>query len=378
MKIKTIQNKSGRELLKVSLSKKETFDYATASALQKKSETYLLPFSFDDDEKLPDLYYDLSNCIPLKTLVKSRLSQHQFESILKHFVAALDSLSTSDLNEKNLLFGFDFVFIQTDSSKPQLAYLPLLNRAQDDRAALDLLQEFAEQAHFITKEDEQFAQRFLDFIKQQSVFSTIKMQEFFGKGIHIQTQESGEHTASTVRVRQRGATEQTAEKGEARQTAVFGREFVGSDSGLPSRTQTTERRSVTESILAAVSEDFEIAEDPSALLPVENAAPKKAVVKHYWLVRVADEKRWKLSHGNLVVGRSKTCDIQVSDSGTVSRQHALLTVNSSGVSIVDKASSNGTFVNEQRLKPERSFLLQEGSHISLGKEDFLLLASTDG
>lgn len=47
----------------------------------------------------------------------------------------------------------------------------------------------------------------------------------------------------------------------------------------------------------------------------------------------------------------------------VSRRHAEFKVDSQGLSICDLGSSNGTFVNEQRLTPRQASLLKAGDRV---------------
>ncbi|HEX3528785.1 MAG TPA: adenylate/guanylate cyclase domain-containing protein [Thermoanaerobaculia bacterium] len=68
-----------------------------------------------------------------------------------------------------------------------------------------------------------------------------------------------------------------------------------------------------------------------------------------------------------LVGRAMACDLLISDP-TVSRQHAELESSSAGVVVHDLQSTNGTYVNGQRVA--REALAPPGSHISFGKVDF--------
>lgn len=51
----------------------------------------------------------------------------------------------------------------------------------------------------------------------------------------------------------------------------------------------------------------------------------------------------------------------------VSRQHAILKRGEDVLSIIDLNSANGTFLNGQKLSPERPRLLRDGDEIRLGK-----------
>lgn len=77
-----------------------------------------------------------------------------------------------------------------------------------------------------------------------------------------------------------------------------------------------------------------------------------------------------------VIGRDPMADIVISDP-EVSRQHVRLTRSEDGYQIQDLGSTNGTFVNGQRLAGE-SLLLQAGQEILLGSSIVLLYLESVG
>jgi hypothetical protein len=64
-----------------------------------------------------------------------------------------------------------------------------------------------------------------------------------------------------------------------------------------------------------------------------------------------------------LLGRGTDCDLRLIDPG-VSRHHAELRVENDQVVLVDRGSTNGTFVNGQ---PVRRVVLTDGTHITLGR-----------
>ncbi|MBK8010599.1 MAG: FHA domain-containing protein [Deltaproteobacteria bacterium] len=56
-----------------------------------------------------------------------------------------------------------------------------------------------------------------------------------------------------------------------------------------------------------------------------------------------------LRSGENILGRLEECDIPILD-GSISRQHARLVCGPAGVSVTDLSSSNGTFLNDQRIE----------------------------
>ena len=79
-------------------------------------------------------------------------------------------------------------------------------------------------------------------------------------------------------------------------------------------------------------------------------------------VLVFDGTRHEVRQRNVVLGRSRDCDIQLADSN-VSRRHAELRQEGTSYWIIDLGSTNGTEVNGKRVKRAK---LSDGDTIVLG------------
>jgi predicted component of type VI protein secretion system len=106
----------------------------------------------------------------------------------------------------------------------------------------------------------------------------------------------------------------------------------------------------------------------NVLEAIESTLPQLHMpgIKQVILVRMEDGIQWDIDLGKHMLGRSRFCDIQISDSAAVSRHHAQLTHTNEGVYITDQGSSNGTIVDNVRLMPFQQAALQDGSMIILG------------
>ena len=76
---------------------------------------------------------------------------------------------------------------------------------------------------------------------------------------------------------------------------------------------------------------------------------------------------WKLSNKDYKIGRSSENNI-ILDDITVSRNHALLSVNNKNIKITDNNSTNGIYINTEI---EIEYELKSGDKIQIGK--YLLL-----
>ncbi len=106
------------------------------------------------------------------------------------------------------------------------------------------------------------------------------------------------------------------------------------------------------------------------------APPLGCVSRNAILVRIYPQKGIgepiELSASHLTIGR-EGCDLNLSDD-SVSRCHAALSWDGSSHVLCDLRSTNGTFVNEQRITSVR---LQIGDRIRFGKQIFKYLGETD-
>ena len=112
--------------------------------------------------------------------------------------------------------------------------------------------------------------------------------------------------------------------------------------------------------------DFEVAsrtEKGDVRRPAAPPAPSRAPVRLTPVLEIAGE-RYSLNSESVVLGRSSEADIVVDDTG-VSRRHLEIRVESGEARAVDLGSTNGSFVNGQRV--QGSAELRDGSTISLGR-----------
>lgn len=88
---------------------------------------------------------------------------------------------------------------------------------------------------------------------------------------------------------------------------------------------------------------------------------------NFKLKRISDGEEFTLSETSLIVGRSDSSDIQVTE-GHPSREHARIAERNGAVLVEDLHSTNGTFVNSKRIDEATS--LQPGDVVKFGDEAF--------
>lgn len=114
----------------------------------------------------------------------------------------------------------------------------------------------------------------------------------------------------------------------------------------------------------------------SAREPERPAAPSRQPA-HLQPVLDIDGRRYSLNAPSIVLGRSSEADILIDDTG-VSRRHLEIRTEHGSSHAVDLGSTNGTYVNGQRVNG--SVGLTDGSSISMGRTKiiFRLVAPRNG
>jgi hypothetical protein len=116
-------------------------------------------------------------------------------------------------------------------------------------------------------------------------------------------------------------------------------------------------------VYRAVPADTEMASAEELGLEPEPEPPPAAVT--------VDGTSHELRKPSMVIGRSKECDIRVSDPN-VSRRHAEIRQEAGAYWVVDLGSTNGLTVNGRQLKRSK---LDEGDRITLGSTELVFTRS---
>ncbi len=107
--------------------------------------------------------------------------------------------------------------------------------------------------------------------------------------------------------------------------------------------------------------------DPHGASPSARPQGTAAQTAHKYLLVFEDIKgsprTFELRDGENLVGRDASCAIAIED-GSVSRNHAVLTVKGGEVRLKDLGSKNHTYIDQQKISSEVK--IKEGTHIAFG------------
>ena len=114
-------------------------------------------------------------------------------------------------------------------------------------------------------------------------------------------------------------------------------------------------------------------------LAAEKAAVHKSAQRaSVLLMRLADGRAYNIDKDLVRVGRSeKRCDIVLENNHLISNHHMNIIVENGICYVQDAGSSNGTFVNGERLKENEKVSVENAAALRISKEEFLLFYRTE-
>ncbi len=107
--------------------------------------------------------------------------------------------------------------------------------------------------------------------------------------------------------------------------------------------------------------------------------PERGVALHLGddakAIYVVDEQVFILGRKYMGEGKDKVIDLTPYDGyeNGVSKRHAMIRRSADGYEIIDLGSTNGTWLNRQKLIPQRAYRLYSGAYISLGRLSLYLI-----
>lgn len=140
--------------------------------------------------------------------------------------------------------------------------------------------------------------------------------------------------------------------------AAFDHQFHGAilwDITAPRWWQSTARKSNFWQKLDLAIESGEAARNMGARLVIRSIDGR----------RVEEEIAYPFDQDRVVIGRGRSADVRIPHR-TISELHAILERTVEGYRLIDQASTNGTWVADQRLVPQRARRLKDGDVIRLG------------
>lgn len=94
--------------------------------------------------------------------------------------------------------------------------------------------------------------------------------------------------------------------------------------------------------------------------PVNSSCNQKV-----YLYRIDNNEKIAISKPSFIIGKNGICDYVIHGNNAISRQHAEINLKNNNVYIIDKKSTNKTFVNGRETEPGKLVSIVNGDEIKL-------------
>lgn len=428
MKLKLVKNRrEGTTTLAIRTTKRETLEYAQAELLKMMGDSFL-PFSYElDDKNGASLAYDITDMIPLETYLEAELSLLQFRAMLDDVINVMEACAEHGLDTARLVLDPKLVRLNADTNRMAFAYVPVNGLPDGRETAMDLLTFIAQRASFVCQENTHDAEMLLDYLKRQTVFSSIEFKTFlestaFRKGASTSfaipaapldkpvepvahkaydfvKAQSGALSAHEARAQQSFAEKVAFDVSEAPSGPVAHASKpalapIPTPMSTPAPMPTTapmpvptpaptpgefptDKHIETPAVEPPTAECAHDDASPSTSFlgsgQLHGAFPQQVASSGFAILRLTNGLRHHIDFNRpTTLGRSKRSTVHISGNPGISRTHAVLTVDNGACVIEDQGSTNGTFVEGVALAPFVPTALPRGTEFTLGDETFRL------
>lgn len=111
---------------------------------------------------------------------------------------------------------------------------------------------------------------------------------------------------------------------------------------------------------------------PQSTVTAPTEPVKSSSAKRVYLIKKNNGEKIVINKPSFVIGKGNGCDYVITGNSAISRKHAELRIEKGSVYIVDKKSTNKTYINGNVIQSEIMTKINNGDNIKAANEEFLL------
>lgn len=359
----TIKKRQDRIWLICKLEKNQQLNMRELEILLNGVYEELLAVQIIDKSKKLILQYELTPFISLKRFLENGVTVQYFLETVHAVADTLEEIKQQYMQAENILLEFERIFILPRTRSVRLTYVPIIGF----NAGIDIKNFFLEcgfKVVILDGKNSQIISDYIRFLKGCNTFSLYDLKRKLGSLLDmLNEKQTGDADAAKA--------EQTKASGVYEDYSGAGRQLDTGNIMLRSREDIREGNVVrsTQSfgtvVLGEDSQDVSGGGETMVLLEI----PVPKVI----LLRKKDKSTINISKTEFLLGKEASAvDFAISGNNAVSRLHAAILLKEGKVYVVDKKSTNGTFIQEERVEPGVEKEIHSGDTLKLANEEFEL------
>ena len=394
MKIK-LKLKSDKTIVQVVLQKNEELIGRELTAISTNTVKNLLKPALKKSvlSFSTTVEYIGTPAVPLTQYLKQVISKQNFFYLLVQIVSVTHYLQSGNMALQNLLLDFRYIFINPSTHEMFFIYLPIIS----EHSTVDMLGFFGMLLHSVNpnrSENNNYLGEFSNFLKGQNVFSLEAFQSYISardrnaaaqfhrligtqSGFITNKRESYykhyQRNTSAAPPDTRNASSSFAVPELMSQTYATGGQSMQEDEGTSLLSSELQFSSGSEAGGSNWEQQTTLLntafEEGTTVLSSGNSYQSSTAFPY--IVRVSTNERYYINKPVYRIGKeSRYVDCFISNNGAVSRSHADIISSNGRYFIVDKHTTNHTYINQQVIPEETQMELHDGDMITLANEVF--------
>lgn len=399
----TIESKKDRIVIKNKLSYSEALNERVLNAISSGMFESFLPVAVKRKRKDTILECTIQNLTPLNNYFSGVVSRKMFLDVISRLVSAIKVCEKNMINANNIDLLADRIFIEPQSKKLRCIFWPVVNNERDTSPSV-FLRQIPYDIIFNEHEGNDYINEYIDFFQGTNPFSINSFERLINK---LLGKNPVEISAPSGAMSYSGELEQKNTSSDSKPENIefdpfsmwnetYEEDLPKKDSDSiycdncgaknriesnfcyqcgsklkPGANPTEERERIQE---------LEQAPNPNGGTTVLGGGPGGTTVLGYddpeepsypYLIRERTGEKVYVDKPSFRIGKEKRyCDFFVSDNNAVSRSHADIITRGSRYFIIDRHSTNKTYVDGRVIPIEKEVEIFSRTKLRLANEDF--------
>lgn len=371
-------NKLGVTQLIIKSQKGQQLNEREVYSINSNEVQGLLHFDVVNKGASFELVYNISGFITFREFLQTPLNRASFAGILSNILENLNLMQGAYINQYYLLMDFDRVMVNPATQRIYFIYVPIQG-FENNVSIRDFLLDIIQYSTFAPGEDNSYVTRYIEILNRGINYSVFELEEYIKKLSGIKTADASVYReCPQCHINVKKGTNYCPECGAK----------VSGVNGKSGRYDPLERKDTEDSTMMNRDLNEQVAErskeDRGRMIggttvlgdtfgETVMSDPNEPDKPNYpYLIREKNREKIPIDKPSFRIGKErKYSDYFVSDNNAVSRSHADIITREKRYYIIDRNSTNRTYIDGRAIPAEREIEIFPNTRIRLANENFI-------
>ena len=184
MKVRVVRDwRTKARTVRVTLTGRETLNYALAERLKHTDLPFLPPFKYQIKGDSAVLFYDITGCMKIRKFMEAKISVGQYQDIIQSVADITDICTEASAPTESVLWDKKYIYISQPVPHPVYIIVPAHGIAPGHPTANDLLMYLsdASKVHFPNDDGNIYVEIVRDYVRRNPIFSSVTLRDWMVK-----------------------------------------------------------------------------------------------------------------------------------------------------------------------------------------------------